>query len=156
MKKKSSKDVSEKKKNSIWGKIGVICLTIFIIYGFSLSCSNMGKDPVSTIQWDIRKVNASAWGYSTRYAIGEVESVSCNVQENDGNGRYILKCSVTYYPKNGFGATLTTSKMTETIYAIFMRNTQDNFSRLYTSSITSNFKTQHCWGKDKSRGLFCS
>lgn len=141
--------------SSTWKKIGGIGLILLIIVYLTWSCSNMGKDPVSTIQWDIRKLN-SVLGYGTKYVIGEVERVSCSEQENDGKGRYVIRCSITYYPKTASGATLTISKMTENIYAIFMRNSSDNFSRVYTSFVSNSFKNKHCWGMDKSKGLFCS
>ena len=119
------------------------------------SCGNNASSPASTIQWDIREMNAKL-GYGTRYTIGEVISSSCHEEENDGNGRYIIRCNVEYYPKRNNGAIATDSKMNETIYAVFLRKDSDTFSRRYTSVITDSFKTKTCWGKAKSEGLFCS
>ncbi len=132
----------------------IISIIIGIIFMFK-SCVNSSDSPANTIQWDIRDMGAKL-GYGTRYTIGEVISASCHEEENDGNGRYIIRCNVQYYPKRNNGAIATDSKMDETIYAVFLRKDNNNFSRRYTSIITDSFKTKTCWGKAKSEGLFCN
>ncbi len=135
-----------------------VIIFIAIIIGMVIiinSCVNSADSPASTITWDIRQMDATL-GYGTKYEIGEIINVSCKEEENDSQGRYIVRCNLEYYPKRNSGAIATDSKMHETIYAVMLRKDKEHFSRLYTSSITDSFKAKVCWGKDKSEGITCS
>ena len=146
---------SENKQNKSSGiKLIVIVFVIIGLISLFISWIN-GDNPKGTIEWDIRQ-NQSILGYGTKYEVGEVTSVNCREQDNDGKGRYILKCDISYYPKRKNGTTAMDSKMNETIYAIYMRSDKDNFSRFYTSYVTDSFKQKSCWGLDKSKGITCS
>lgn len=138
------------KKITKYAIITSIVVVLVILFGNRVNTD----DPASTVASDIRKGNATL-GYGTKYVIGEVISASCSEEENDGNGRYIIKCSVRYYPKRNNGSIATDSMMNETIYAIYLRNSKDNYSRLYTSNASETFKTKTCWGEDKSKGIVC-
>ena len=142
-----------KRKSS---SLKILFIMIAIIGAISLFISRINRDnPASTIAWDIKQ-NQSILGYGTRYDVGEVESAVCEEQDSDGNGRYIIRCNIVYYPKRRNGTTAMDSKMNETIYAVYMRNSKDNFSRYYTSFISDSFKQNSCWGMDKAEGITCS
>lgn len=144
-------------KKASYDKSGLLIILIIVIVSviFYFVIMNISNSPTSVIESDIRKLKASL-GYSTTYTIGEVERVSCSEEENDGNGRYIIRCNVTYYPKRNNGTIAQDSKMQETIYAAYIKENGDNYSRLYTKNVNNYFKTKVCWGKDKSAGLICS
>lgn len=133
--------------------IAVIAIVVAIFLMFR-SCGGGGSDAASTISWDIRQQDM-ALGYGTKYSIGELLSTSCVEDEEDGKGRYIVRCEVSYYPKRNNGAIATDSKMNETIYAVFLRTGKDDFSRLYTSNANDSFKQHVCWGQDASKGVVC-
>ena len=132
--------------------IAVIAVVVAIVLMFR-SCGG-GSDVASTISWDIQQQDM-ALGYGTKYNIGELLSTSCVEDEEDGNGRYIIRCQVSYYPKRNNGTIATDSKMNETIYAVYLKKTNKEFLRLYTSNVTDSFKENVCWGQAASKGISC-
>lgn len=82
--------------------------------------------PASTIADDIRQADAY-YGYGTKYEIGQVEKVRCSEQEKDGQGRFIIQCAITYYPKRVNGTIAMDSKSSETIYAVYLKLDGKNF-----------------------------
>lgn len=133
------------------GKVVAVIIVIIFLFFIIKGCSN---NPTFDIQDDIRAANFSL-GYGTKYQIGKVDRVSCSEYDSDGNGRYIISCSVTYYAKRRNGTTDMTSTMKETVYAAYMKRSND-YLRRYTSYISDTFKRSICWGQDKSKGLICS
>ena len=125
--------------------IGAIIFFVFLIDS---------SGPAGTIASDIRGGNAY-YGYATRYEIGQVEKVSCSEKEKDGEGRFIIKCNVTYYPKRVNGTIAMDSKSSETIYAVYLKQEGKKFLRYYTSYADSSFKSKVCWGKAASAGIQC-
>lgn len=139
-------------KNIIKLVLGVAVIVVPIM--MFISWINKGNSPADTIAWDVRQMD-NVLGYGTRYVIGDLIGVTCNEEEDDGQGRYIVKCNVQYYPKRNNGAIATDSKMNDTIYAVFLRESDKVFYRKYNSAMNDTFKQKSCWGEDKSKGLFC-
>ena len=125
--------------------IGAIIFFVFLIDS---------SGPASTIADDIRQADAY-YGYGTKYEIGQVEKVRCSEQEKDGQGRFIIQCTITYYPKRVNGTISMDSKSSETIYAVYLKLDGKKFLRYYTTYADSSFKSKVCWGRPESVGIQC-
>lgn len=97
--------------------------------------------------------------YST-YSIGKITSADCSSSENeyDNNGRYLMRCSYKYNPKNGAGSTMLDREHKGDVYALYMDNGDGTFAYKFGHAGTAykdKFKSDYCWGKEKSLKFNC-
>jgi len=160
---------------SIIGIIIVVAIVLFVMYLFGIgifsssdssdgSSNDKDVNPETNARYQIQNLIRNApsnyiYLYSY-YTIGKITSVSCNSSENetDGNGRYFMKCSYTYNPKNGNGSTMLDREHNGGVYALYMDNGDGTFAYRFGRSAIGEkekFKSDNCWGKSKSLKLNC-
>lgn len=114
----------------------------------------------SQIEYLIRSSTSKGIYLYNMYSIGKITSANCSSSENeyDNNGRYLMRCSYTYNPKNGAGSTMLDREDKGDVYALFMDNGDGTFSYKFGHAGTAykdKFKADYCWGKDKSLKYNC-
>lgn len=114
----------------------------------------------SEIEYLIRNSTSKGIYLYNMYSIGKITSVNCSSSENeyDNNGRYLMRCSYTYNPKNGAGSTMLDREDKGDVYALYMDNGDGTFAYRFGHAGTAcknKFKSDYCWGKDKTLKYNC-
>ncbi len=137
----------------------VIGVFIFSVTGCFNEEENNAMDAKYQIESLIKKNGTTLYLYST-YSIGKITSVNCENEENetDEKGRYLLRCTYTYNPKNRAGSTMLDREETSNVFAIYMDVGNDKFNYDFgRASILDidEFKENNCWGKSEDLKLNC-
>lgn len=127
------------------------CLVIIIIFAviFIISLFNGGSGSSAEITME----NEFKKGINGLISANQVDKVDCNVDEDDGNGRYLLYCSIAYYPMKN-GAIDMTSKIDSGLHVIYKSN-GGNYYRKYAYTGVDDLKRSSCWGQSSEKNLSC-
>ncbi len=156
------------KPNYVW-IIGGIILFLAIVIIFAIISDDSGGNNSNGSSEAIRNIESNLKSNPTELSnlvftlsnftikgSGKVLSANCKEVENDGNGRYLLQCSIRYNPKDKNNSTDLTKENTVTVMAVFLKNDSKTYYKKYERySYKDTLKSKSCWGKDKSYGLSC-
>lgn len=162
----SEKENAENVKGSSTGIITVgIIIVAIIMYIISLSGTqeDFKTRALNSIESEImsgsdRIVRANYRGNDQSWIGKVVEFNTCGLEnEEDGYGRYLVRCKFNYNPRVNGSIDLTKESIGD-IYVVFMAGEGDNYySSIGTggTAYLSELKKSTCWGMESSYKLDC-